>query len=179
MIYSYLLFLSLYLINATNAQYNLGNGKAVGAGLWYYKYTDVASECTNFLGPNGYSYVQVAPIQSSIKWTDPVNPARNYAWWNVYQPLSYNINSRFGTSAEFQSMVTTCRNAGVDVVVDVVLNHAVTINKNGVGGFGSTTPWNSAAFAESFPDFGYTASDFNDGACNGDINDYNNDYEVV
>lgn len=34
-------------------------------------------------------------------------------WWDVYQPYSYNLNGRFGTAAEFASMVTACHAAGI------------------------------------------------------------------
>lgn len=44
-------------------------------------------------------------------------------WWTRYQPVSYKIFSRSGDRAMFQEMVKTCREAGVDIVVDGVLNH--------------------------------------------------------
>jgi len=34
-------------------------------------------------------------------------------WWQRYQPVSYKLNSRSGTEAEFISMVKRCNSAGV------------------------------------------------------------------
>ena len=74
----------------------------------------VAEECTNTYGPEGVKYVQISPPQESVQGTQ---------WWTVYQPVSYKLNSRFGTEDELKSMIKQCRLAGVDVIADVVLNH--------------------------------------------------------
>src|SRR5205807_5644580 len=85
---------------------------------WNWK--SVASECTNVLGPAGYGGVQVAPPQDSLSRSGPgpVHP-----WWEVYQPVDYNLTSRMGNEDQFKAMVATCRNAGVRVYVDAVINH--------------------------------------------------------
>ena len=46
-----------------------------------------------------------------------------HPWWEVYQPVDYNLTSRMGNEAQFQAMVATCRKAGVKVYVDAVINH--------------------------------------------------------
>lgn len=74
----------------------------------------VAEECTNTYGPEGVKYVQISPPQESVQGTQ---------WWTVYQPVSYKLNSRFGTEDELKSMIKQCNAAGVDVIADVVLNH--------------------------------------------------------
>lgn len=74
----------------------------------------VGEECTNTYGPEGVKYVQISPPQESVQGTQ---------WWTVYQPVSYKLNSRFGTEDELKTMITQCKTAGVDVIADVVLNH--------------------------------------------------------
>lgn len=37
--------------------------------------------------------------------------------------MSYKLASRSGSAAEFTDMVRTCRRHGVDIYVDVVINH--------------------------------------------------------
>ena len=74
----------------------------------------VAEECTNTYGPEGVKYVQISPPQESVQGTQ---------WWTVYQPVSYKLNSRFGTEDELKDMIKQCKAAGVDVIADVVLNH--------------------------------------------------------
>lgn len=77
-------------------------------------WTTVAEECTDTYGPEGVKYVQISPPQESVQGTQ---------WWTVYQPVSYKLNSRFGTEGELKSMIKQCNAAGVDVIADVVLNH--------------------------------------------------------
>lgn len=74
----------------------------------------VAEECTNTYGPEGVKYVQISLPQESVQGTQ---------WWTVYQPVSYKLNSRFGTEDELKSMIKQCNASGVDVIADVVLNH--------------------------------------------------------
>ncbi|WP_369168842.1 carbohydrate-binding module family 20 domain-containing protein [Streptomyces sp. R28] len=99
------------------------------ANLWSYNWDSVAAECTDVLGPNGYGAVWVAPPAESLKQT-------NYYWWDVYQPYSYDLNGRFGTAAQFASMVDACHDAGVKVYTDAVINH--TAAQTGTGYHGTT-----------------------------------------
>lgn len=99
------------------------------ANLWEWNWDSIASECANVLGPAGYGAVQVAPPAESLKQT-------NYYWWDVYQPYSYNLNSRFGTATQFASMVSACHTAGVKVYTDAVVNH--TAAQTGTGYNGTT-----------------------------------------
>lgn len=84
--------------------------------LFEWRWDDVARECEEFLGPNGYAAVQVSP------------PAENHViggrpWFERYQPASYQLETRSGNRAAFADMVTRCQAAGVEVVADVLLNH--------------------------------------------------------
>ncbi|MCX4761460.1 alpha-amylase family glycosyl hydrolase [Streptomyces sp. NBC_01275] len=99
------------------------------ANLWEYNWNSVASECTDVLGPGGYGAVWVAPPAESLKQS-------NFYWWDVYQPYSYDLTGRFGTAAQFASMVTACHTAGVKVYTDAVINH--TAAQTGTGYNGTT-----------------------------------------
>ena len=60
-------------------------------------------------------YVQISPpMQKSVQGTQ---------WWTVYQPISYDLNSRFGTREELSNMIKTCAANNVGAIADVVLNH--------------------------------------------------------
>lgn len=85
--------------------------------MFGWSFTAIANECEQFLGPNFYYAVQVSPITDHPKVT-PLRP-----WWEVYQPVSYQIISRAGNEAQFRDMVERCNKVGVRVYVDVVLNH--------------------------------------------------------
>jgi len=94
--------------------------------LFEWRWADVAAECETFLGPNGYAAVQVSPAQEHVPGDQ---------WWTRYQPVSYRIVSRGGTRAEFADMVRRCRDAGVDVYADAVINHMAEIGEgHGVAG---------------------------------------------
>ena len=142
------------------------SGKAASGGafvhLFEWKWTDVAKECENFLGPNGFAAVQVSPPNEHALITSPP-----YPWWQRYQPVSYALKSRSGSDAELKDMVTRCHAAGVDIYVDAVINHMAA--GSGVGSAGDTfTP-------RSFPAVPYAAADFHSPACGvSNYNDANN-----
>jgi alpha-amylase len=103
--------------------------RTVFVHLFEWKWTDIARECETFLGPAGYAAVQVSPPEEHI--VAPGNP-----WWERYQPVSYRLESRSGTRAEFADMVKRCKQAGVDIYADAVINH-MTGTDSGTGIAGS------------------------------------------
>lgn len=82
--------------------------------LFEWSWQDVGDECENYLGPAGFNAVQVSPPSEHILGD---------SWATRYQPVSYKLDSRGGSSDDFASMVRRCRAANVNVMVDVVLNH--------------------------------------------------------
>jgi alpha-amylase len=100
--------------------------------LFEWKWTDIANECENVLGPAGFKAVQVSPPQEhSLE-------SPNYPWSERYQPVSYSIaRSRSGTGAEFTAMVDRCQAAGVGIIVDAVINHMTNYPSPGVGSNGT------------------------------------------
>jgi alpha-amylase len=141
------------------------------ANLFEWNWPSVASECTNHLGPAGYGGVQVAPPQDSLSRSGPppVHP-----WWEVYQPVDYNLTSRMGDEAQFRQMVRTCRSAGVKVYVDAVINHMTGQGDTSYGGVHYTK--------YDYPGL-YTSADFHHtpGDCptaDGNVDDFN-DYRQV
>ena len=104
--------------------------RTVFVHLFEWKWTDIAQECESWLGPKGYSAVQVSPPQEHI--VAPNNP-----WWERYQPVSYKLESRSGTRAEFADMVGRCKAVGVDIYADAVINHMSGM-ESGTGIAGTT-----------------------------------------
>ena len=137
-----------------------GRGDAI-LNLFQWTWDSVAAECTSTIGPAGFGYVQVSPPQETIQGT---------AWWTSYQPVSYKIEGKLGTRAEFAAMVETCNAAGVEVIADAVINH--TTGADGGSGTGTAgTPYG----IDDFPGI-YGAADFND--CRTDISSYQDRYQV-
>jgi alpha-amylase len=116
--------------------------------LFEWKWTDIATECENVLGPAGVAAVQVSPPQEhSLEPPD-------YPWSQRYQPVSYSIGrSRSGTDLEFADMVDRCDAAGVGIIVDAVVNHMTNLPSPGVGS-------NGTGYSKyEYPGL-YTAADF-------------------
>ncbi|QMU69512.1 alpha-amylase [Streptacidiphilus sp. P02-A3a] len=135
-----------------------GNGGDVIANLFEWNWPSVAAECTDVLGPKGYGAVQVAPPEDSIRI-----PGATHDWWDVYQPVGYDLNSRMGDAAQFQAMVTTCHNAGVKVYADAVINHMSGTNQT------STDSYGGDSFNVSGPSYNevpYTSADFHTSPAN-------------
>ncbi|CAE7230916.1 mok11 [Symbiodinium natans] len=86
----------------------------IAVHLFEWSWQDVGSECENYLGPAGFNAVQVSPPSEHILGD---------SWATRYQPVSYKLESRGGSTDDFVSMVSRCRSAGVNIMVDVVLNH--------------------------------------------------------
>ena len=104
--------------------------RTVFVHLFEWKWSDIVQECERFLGPKGYAAVQVSPPQEHIV-------AAGNPWWERYQPVSYKLESRSVTRAEFSDMVSRCKAVGVDIYVDAVINH-MTGSDSGTGIAGST-----------------------------------------
>lgn len=90
-----------------------GRNSDVILNMFQWSWTSIAEECTSTIGPAGFGYVQVSPPQEEIQGTE---------WWTSYQPVSYKIEGKLGTRAEFKNMVDTCNAAGVEVIADAVIN---------------------------------------------------------
>jgi len=95
--------------------------------MFEWNWNSIANECTEFIGPAGYSYVQVSTAQETIQGDQ---------WWTSYQAVSYKIQGKRGSRDEFRNMVSKCNDAGVQVIVDTVLNHMAGIS-GGTGNAGS------------------------------------------
>ncbi len=162
----------------------------VTANLWEWNWRSIRQECS-VLADLGYDGVQVAPPQNSMKRTtaESSNPGGTgstvlHPWWEVYQPVTYDLTSRMGTEAQFKAMVKACRKEGVKVYVDAVINHTTGQGSTSYGGQ-NFTPYN-------YPDIPYGPNDFhvNTGECStrgvdgqgnptgGGIEDFNNKNQV-
>jgi len=134
------------------------DGGDVIANLFEWNWPSVAAECTEVLGPKGYGAVQVAPPEDSIRV-----PGSTHDWWDVYQPVGYDLNSRMGDAAQFQAMVTTCHNAGVKVYADAVINHMSGTNQTSTDSYGGDSfNVNSLNYSE----VPYTSADFHSSPAN-------------
>ncbi len=122
-----LLTTSLLLLSGCSTKQDQPFSSQVGLQLFMWPWQSVASECEG-LGNQGIDWVLVSPPQEHIVGS---------AWWTVYQPVSYQLQSRLGNRSDFENMVKTCDQAGVNVLVDVVINH-MTAQDSGIGFAGTS-----------------------------------------
>jgi alpha-amylase len=120
--------------------------------LFEWKWTDIAAECENYLGPAGFAGVQVSPPSEHAL-------IATYPWYQRYQTVSYSLaQSRSGTATEFADMVQRCARVGVGIYVDAVINHTTA-------GTGANLGSNGTRFTKyEYPNL-YTASDFHQPTC--------------
>jgi len=93
--------------------------------LFQWKWTEVAEECENVLGPAGYRAVCVDP---------PLEHKKGSAWYVKYQPVSHQLISQGGTPEEFKDMIHRCHAAGLEVYADLLLNHMASGEGVGTAG---------------------------------------------
>ncbi len=100
--------------------------------LFEWRWTDIAAECENFLGPAGFKAAQISPPEEHS-----IVPSHD--WSERYQPVSYSVeHSRSGTGAEFTDMVNRCNAVGVGIIADAVINHMTNYPSPGVGSNGTS-----------------------------------------
>ncbi|KAI9511955.1 glycoside hydrolase family 13 protein [Russula earlei] len=138
-------------------------GKAVIAQMFEWTWDSVAAECTDFLGPSGYGFVQVSPAQEHV---------RGHEWWTDYQPVSYILTSKRGDRIQYRNMIKTCHAAGVNVIADTIWNH-MTARDHGVGVAGSRYTHYEYPGIYGFRNFHHCGLEPNDTIVN-----YNNSTEV-
>ncbi|KAM7344129.1 uncharacterized protein ACRADG_010965 [Cochliomyia hominivorax] len=133
--------------------------------LFEWTWRDIAKECEDFLGPQGYGGVQISP-------PNEVREIEGKPWWARYQPVSYILISRSGNQADLINMIERCSKVGVRIYVDIVVNHMTGLDEGeSIGTAGSHCNYKK----RSYPAVPYGSEDFHP-AC--DIKDYQNSAEV-
>lgn len=117
--------------------------------LFEWKWSEIAKECEEFLGPYGFGGVQISPVTENAVIT-------NRPWWERYQPVSYKFQTRSGSKTELRNMIERCNKAKIRVYVDIVSNH-MTGGSSGSGTAGSSYNGNSM----QYPGVPYGPNDFN------------------
>jgi alpha-amylase len=125
--------------------------------MFRWKWNDIARECTNWLGPQGFGAVQISP---------PHAAASLGFWYDVYQPVDFTVlDSAMGTEAELKAMIATCHTASVRIYADVVVNHMADHSGTATNG----AKWDSSTL--TYPAF--SAGDFHPD-CDIQNDDYGN-----
>jgi len=89
--------------------------------LFGWPHADVALECPH-IAKMGYMGVKLFPMQEQLMSSEPFNNMLN-PWYFMYQPVSYRLDGRMGSREELLALIKTCRQHGVRVYADAVINH--------------------------------------------------------
>ncbi|KIJ69360.1 carbohydrate-binding module family 20 protein [Hydnomerulius pinastri MD-312] len=136
--------------------------KTIIIQMFEWDWDSIAAECTNFIGPAGYGYVQASPAQEHVTGDE---------WWTDYQPVSYTLTSKRGHRTQYANMIQTCEAAGVGIIADTIFNH-MTGESNGTGIAGDS-------FTQyAYPAVPYTSDNFHYCGLEPDNNIVNWDNEV-
>lgn len=93
--------------------------------LFNWRFDDVRQAIPR-LKELGYSHVHVSPPQKSTE--------RVWQWWGRYQPIDFaTIAGPLGDEAAFRAMTGAAAANGIQIVVDVVLNHTVDVSEAPTG----------------------------------------------
>ncbi|KAK0199507.1 glycoside hydrolase family 13 protein [Desarmillaria ectypa] len=103
--------------------------------MFEWTWDSIASECTDFIGPAGYGFVQGKLHASPI--IPPSEHITGTQWWTDYQPVTYTLVSKRGNREEFANMITTCHSVGVRIIADTIFNHMTGMD-SGTGVAGDT-----------------------------------------
>lgn len=90
--------------------------------LFGWPYEDVEQECVH-IAKAGWMGVKVFPPNEQLMSDEWPQEGELNPWFFAYQPVSYKLSGRLGTRDQLRKMINTCRQAGVRVYADAVINH--------------------------------------------------------
>ncbi len=96
-------------------------------------YKDYYQLCVySFADGNGDGYGDFRGIEQNLNyikelgfegiWLSPIHPSSTYHGYTVDN--YYEVNDKFGTMADFESLVSTAKEMGITIMLDMVINHS-------------------------------------------------------
>ena len=102
-----------------NSKYENGQKKVI-VELFGWSYEDITEEC-DFLNVAGYMDIKIFEPNEHILNDFLENVQLNPCWY-IYQPVSYNLNSRLGNKTQLKNMINKCRENNIRIYSDIVIN---------------------------------------------------------
>lgn len=99
------------------------NGQKGGiVELFGWPYEDVEQECVH-IAKAGWMGIKVFPPNEQVMSDEWPQQGELNPWFFAYQPVSYKLAGRMGSRAQLRKMIYTCRQLGLRVYADAVVNH--------------------------------------------------------
>ena len=115
-----------YQSNVENVEDTSGIQSGVTLHCWNWSFAEI-EENMAAIAELGYTAIQTSPIQPLKEATNLESKTVGTHWWVYYQPVDFVITTdsgnALGTKAELESMIQVAHSYGIQVIVDVVLNH--------------------------------------------------------
>lgn len=93
---------------------------------WNWSFAEIEKQIPT-IASLGYTAIQTSPVQVLKEATNASNQTVESHWWVYYQPVDFVITTdsgnALGTKDDLASMVETAHEYGVQVIVDIVVNH--------------------------------------------------------
>lgn len=90
--------------------------------LLNWKLNTIEKELENIKN-QGFDAIQINPMQ-------PFKEEQQFHWWSSYQPLGFRIGNMFGSKEDLKHLCTLASEQGIDIIVDVILNHMANKSDN-------------------------------------------------
>ena len=103
---------------------NSGIQDGVTLHCWNWSFDNITANMAT-IASQGYTAIQTSPVQPLKEDTN--NKTVGGSWWVYYQPVDFVITdgtgNPLGTKEDFEDMCAEAEKYGIQVIVDVVVNH--------------------------------------------------------
>ena len=103
-------------------EYNKNGQQGVIVELFGWPYEDIVEEA-DFLKLSGYLGVKITPPNEHVWTNDWIESNGLNPWEYILQPVSYKLKSRLGDKKDLKDMIYKCREKGIRVYSQVIINH--------------------------------------------------------
>ncbi|HPZ23902.1 MAG TPA: alpha-amylase family glycosyl hydrolase [Bacilli bacterium] len=76
----------------------------------------ISNDMLEMVHNQGFDCIQISPVQ-------PTKEEFNNVWWMLYQPINFSVGNRICSRSDLQDFCSRCKEYGIHVIVDTVINH--------------------------------------------------------
>lgn len=97
----------------------MSNNRTNTIHFFQWKLQDIKTEIP-IVAKQRFTHILITPVQPN-KFT--YLGLGNTPWWGYYQPIDFSIGNQLGTKDDFIELCEEAHKYGINIVVDVVMNH--------------------------------------------------------
>lgn len=119
-------------VSETTSLKNIKTEDGIMIQMHMWSFNNIRSKLPE-IATSGFKAIQVSPIQGCIQGNQ---------WWALYQPTNQAIGNPLGSRDDFKALCSEAEAYGIDIIVDVVMNHMAN------NGAGKEDTWSSQVVDE-------------------------------